>query len=280
MKNVCVLLLSILTFTSYAQSKIPYGNNKLSGKYYQINDIKMYVETYGQGNPLVLIHGNGGSIEHLKNQIAYFKKTRKVYVADSRGHGKSSFVEGQLYNYDILAKDWAVLLDSLKISKVDIFGWSDGGIIGLLLARDYPTRIGKVYSYGANLTPSKDATDPRIDNGLRKFVNSQDPKTAFEKNNLAIMKMMIDYPNYDFKSFNNVTIPIMIATGDHDLILLDHSLKIYRSLGNAAFHVFGMANHFIAWEEPTRLNKEIELFFKKPFKQVNLVPKEYEFLLD
>ena len=94
------------------------------------------------------------------------------------------------------------------------------------------------------------------------------------------MKMMIDYPNYDFKSFNKVNIPIMVATGDHDLILLDHSLKIYRSLGNAAFHVFGMANHFISWDEPARMNKEIELFFNKPFKQKNLVPKEYEFLLE
>jgi len=280
MKNLLVLLLSILTFSTIAQPKVPYGQNKSAGKYFQINGIKMYVETYGQGKPLVLIHGNGGSIEHMKNQIAHFKKTRKVYVADSRGHGKSSFIEGQEYNYDILTKDWAVLLDSLKISNVDIFGWSDGGIIGLLLARDYPNRIGKVFSYGANLSPSKDATDPRVDNGVRKFVNSQDPKTAIDKNNLAIMKMMIDYPNYDFKSFNKINIPIMVATGDHDLILLDHSLKIYRSLGNAAFHVFGMANHFISWDEPARMNKEIELFFNKPFKQKNLVPKEYEFLLE
>jgi len=275
-----MLFLYLLTITTFGQSKVPYGNNRSAGKFYQINDIKMYVETYGQGKPLVLIHGNGGSIEHMKNQIAHFKKTRKVYVADSRGHGKSSFIEGQVYNYDILAKDWAVLLDSLKITNVDVFGWSDGGIIGLLLARDYPNRIGKVFTYGANLTPSDNATDASVTRGLKKFVASQDPKTAIEKNNLAIMKMMIDYPNYDFKTFNQVKIPIMVSTGDHDLILLDHSLKIYRSLGNAAFHVFGMANHFISWDEPSRLNRELEMFFNKSFKQKNLVPKEYEFLLD
>ncbi len=280
MKNLFILFLSFLTFSALSQSKISYGNNKAAGKVYQINDIKMYVETYGKGKPLLLIHGNGGSIEHMKNQIAYFKKTRKVYVADSRGHGKSSFVEGQVYNYDLLTKDWAVLLDSLKISNVDVFGWSDGGIIGILLARDYPSRIGKVFSYGANFTPSEDATDPRVTKGLVKFVTSQDPKTAADKNNLAIMKMMLDFPNEDFKSFNKVKIPVMVATADHDLILLDHSLKIYRNLGNAAFHVFGMANHFISWDEPARLNKEIELFFKKAFQQKNLVPKEYEFLLD
>ncbi len=280
MKKLCILLFFFLSVSTFGQSKITFGNNKAAGKVYQINGIKMYVETYGQGKPLLLIHGNGGSIEHMKNQIAYFKKTRKVYVADSRGHGKSSFVEGQVYNYDLLTKDWAVLLDSLKISNVDVFGWSDGGIIGILLARDYPSRIGKVFSYGANFTPSEVATDPRVTKGLVKFVTSQDPKTAVDKNNLAIMKMMLDFPNEDFKSFNKVKIPVMVATADHDLILLDHSLKIYRNLGNAAFHVFGMANHFISWDEPARLNKEIELFFKKPFQQKNLVPKEYEFLIN
>ena len=67
---------------------------------------------------------------------------------------------------------------------------------------------------------------------------------------------------------------------DHDLILLEHSLKMYRNLGNAAFLVMGMANHFMPWEESDRLNNEIEGFFKKSFQQKNLVPKEYEFLLD
>jgi pimeloyl-ACP methyl ester carboxylesterase len=280
MKHFLLILLSLLTFLSDAQSKIQYGNNKAAGKYYQINDIKMYLETYGQGKPLLLIHGNGGSIEHLKNQIAYFKKTRKVYVADSRGHGKSSFIEGQVYNYDLLTKDWAVLLDSLKISNLDVFGWSDGGIIGLLLARDYPQRIAKVYSYGANMSPGEDAIEGRVVRGLRKLIASESPKTPSEKNAFAITKMMMDYPKEDLSTFKKVKIPVMIATADHDLILLEHSLQIYRNLGNAAFQSFGMANHFISWEEPNRLNKEIEMFFNKPFKQANLVPKEYEFLLD
>ena len=103
MKNLCILLFLFLSISSFGQSKITFGNNKSAGKVYQINGIKMYVETYGQGKPLLLIHGNGGSIEHMKNQIAYFKKTRKVYVADSRGHGKSSFVEGQVYNYGLVS---------------------------------------------------------------------------------------------------------------------------------------------------------------------------------
>lgn len=257
-----------------------YGHNKSVGKYYAINGIRMYVETYGTGKPVVLIHGNGGSIEHLKNQISYFRKTRKVIVADSRGHGKSSFVPGQVYNYDLLTKDWAALMDSLKLKDVDVFGWSDGGIIGLFLARDYPGKVGKLYAYGANLVANEQAIQPRMLRGIKKFIAGQSPKTDEDKNAIAITQMMLDYPNEDLASFNKVKIPVMIATADNDLILLEHSLQIYKHLGNAAFHVMGVSNHFIAWNEPMRLNREIDRFFKMKEVKAPLVPKEYEFLLD
>lgn len=281
MKKISLLLIwSVCVFQIGAQTQTAYGKNPQAGRYYAINGIRMYVEVYGQGKPLVLIHGNGGSIEHLRNQISHFRKTRKVYVADTRGHGKSGFVEGQVYDYHLLAKDWAVLLDSLHVSNVDVFGWSDGGIIGMLLARDYPGRIGKVFSYGANMSPGEDAIEGRVIRGIKKLVSGEAPKTPGEQNSMAITRMMLDYPREDLATFGKVKIPVMVATADHDLILLEHSLKIYRSLGNAAFLVMGMANHFMPWEDPARLNREIELFFNKPFKQKNLVPKDYEFLLD
>lgn len=280
MKPICIFLWAVCSTPLFAQPKNTYGDNRQAGRYYAINGIKMWVETYGQGKPLVLIHGNGGSIEHMRNQISHFRKNFKVYVADTRGHGKSGFVEGQAYNYDLLAKDWATLLDSLKVSNANVFGWSDGGIIGMLLARDYPSRIGKVFSFGANMSPGQEAIEGRVYRGVRKFVASENPTTAAGKNAKAITQMMLDFPNEDLATFRKVQIPVMVATADHDLIMLEHSLRMYRNLGNAAFLVMGMANHFMPWEEPGRLNHEIELFFNKPFKQKNLVPKEYEFLLD
>lgn len=278
MKILSVMLGLMLCFSAQAQSH--YGNNPKAGKFISLNGIKMYVETYGQGKPLLLIHGNGGSIEHMKNQISYFRKTRKVIVADSRGHGKSSFVPGQVYDYHLLTKDWAVLLDSLHLKNIDVFGWSDGGIIGLLLARDYPDKVAKVYSYGANMLSNEQAVEAKVLRGVKKFVASQNPKSPEEKNAIAITKMMIEYPNEDMTTFQKVKIPVMIATADHDIITLEHSLQIYKNLGNAAFHVMGMSNHFIAWDNPKRLNTEIELFLNSEFKQMPLVPKEYEFLLD
>src|SRR5690349_3103709 len=68
---------------------IPYGNNKAVGKYYDIRGFKMYAEVYGQGKPLLFIHGNSGSINNFIYQIPYFSKKYKVIIADSRAQGKS-----------------------------------------------------------------------------------------------------------------------------------------------------------------------------------------------
>src|SRR6266481_1464573 len=66
---------------------VPYGHNESAGKYYTIRGFKMYCEVYGQGQPLLIIHGNGGSINNFIQQIPYFSKKYKVIVADSRAQG-------------------------------------------------------------------------------------------------------------------------------------------------------------------------------------------------
>jgi pimeloyl-ACP methyl ester carboxylesterase len=65
--------------------EIPYGNNEAVGKHVEINSTKIYYEEYGTGEPLLLIHGNGGSIESMGNQIDYFKTKYRVIIADNRG---------------------------------------------------------------------------------------------------------------------------------------------------------------------------------------------------
>ncbi len=89
MKNV--ILLFILFFaavlTSFGQDPAtPYGNNPEAGAFKKINGVNLYYETYGNGKPLVFLHGNGGSIRSSRNKIEYFKKYFQVIAIDSRGH--------------------------------------------------------------------------------------------------------------------------------------------------------------------------------------------------
>ena len=101
MKNSIVLLLFFLTFgTAQSQTEaIKYGDNKEAGNYKQINGMQMYYETYGTGKPLVLLHGNGGSIKGHSKKIEYFKKYFQVIAIDSRGHGKSVDKSNKQLNY-------------------------------------------------------------------------------------------------------------------------------------------------------------------------------------
>ncbi|MEO6305401.1 MAG: alpha/beta fold hydrolase, partial [Bacteroidia bacterium] len=72
-----------------ADARIPYGSNNAVGKFISLNGVKHYYEVYGQGTPLLLIHGNSTGIKGWAAQIEYFSKKYKVYAFDSRGRGKS-----------------------------------------------------------------------------------------------------------------------------------------------------------------------------------------------
>ena len=149
------LLISLLTLALAAQS-LPYGHNNKVGKYADVNGIKMYYEEYGTGEPLFLIHGNGGDIKSMEHQIEHFKNNYRVIIADNRGHGKSELNTDSL-TYVNIAQDWAALADHLEIEAVHVIGWSDGGILGILLAINHPSTVNKIVAMGANMRPDTTA---------------------------------------------------------------------------------------------------------------------------
>ena len=83
------LLFSMTLLGKPATAQIHYGDNSAAGHYLSTRGFKLYYETYGQGEPLLLLHGNGGSIESMANQIPFFSSHYKVIALDTRGHGKS-----------------------------------------------------------------------------------------------------------------------------------------------------------------------------------------------
>jgi len=142
---------------------IIYGSNPEAGNYLTIRGIKMYYESYGTGEPLLMIHGNGGSINSFMNQIPYFSKNYKVIAADSRAQGKSVDTNDSL-SFEMMADDFSALLDVLGIDSCNVLGWSDGGINGLLLAIRHPEKVKRLVVTGANLWP--DSTAIRVSDYL------------------------------------------------------------------------------------------------------------------
>lgn len=160
-------VLALLILFSSKQSRaqdtclttLPYGDNPKAGAYADVNGTRMYYETYGSASaqPLLLIHGNGGSIWSMRCQIEHFRQTYRVIVADSRYHGKSENGDKPL-TYELMADDYAALLQHLKLDSVYTIGQSDGAILTLLLAMNHPGSIKKGNCYGTEPTAGFNCT--------------------------------------------------------------------------------------------------------------------------
>src|ERR1700759_4204625 len=122
------------TFTRAQQpAAIPYDHNQAAGKFYDIHGFKMYTEVYGSGPPLLMIHGNNGDMSAFAKNVPSFAAHYQGILADSRSQGRSLDPDHPL-TFEMMADDFAALLDAMHIPSAYVIGWSDGGINALLLA--------------------------------------------------------------------------------------------------------------------------------------------------
>ena len=272
--NPIVLLFLILaTTTIYSQkakntNPLNYGNNPKAGKYLATRGIKIYYETYGKGEPLLLIHGNGGSIKDFKYQIGFFSKHYKVIVADNRAQGKTIDSSATL-NYETMADDLNALLDYLKIKSANVIGWSDGGIDGLLLAIHHPDKVKKLVATGANLVPDDAVLDPAgvafvADSRKALMVAKQDAAT---KNTLKLINMMALEPHISFADLQTISCPVLVVGGDADVIKPSHTVQIFEGIKQANLWILPSSGHATLQRYKEEFNAKVLNFFQKPFKK-------------
>jgi pimeloyl-ACP methyl ester carboxylesterase len=251
----------------YSQvEKINYGNNPINGGYKKINGINLYYETYGTGKPLVLLHGNGGSIRGQSGRIEYFKKYFQVIAIDSRAHGKSVDPSDNLLTYEQMSNDIKVLLDSLHIDSAYIWGQSDGGILGLLIAINYPDKIAKLSTYGANMFPGEEAVFAEINKMvLDTLENTKDNYTK------KLYSLMAFQPHITERQLSGIKCPVLIMTGDRDAVRLVHSIKIFQNIPNSNLFVMPGATHFGSYQKPDLFNMVLFDFLNSPFSKTSTV---------
>jgi pimeloyl-ACP methyl ester carboxylesterase len=259
-KTTIIFLVLLVSFAStLAQTKkIDYGNNPKAGHYAMVNGIKLYYETYGSGEPLIMLHGNGGSIEAFSNQIPFFEKYYHVIAIDSRLQGKSGGSPDTI-SYSLMASDFNALLNQLHIDSAYVLGWSDGGINGLLMALKYPDKVKKLAISGANTTPDSTAFKYSDILSMRNFVEHD---TTASKTEIALNKMMLYEPNISYDSLKQIHCPVLVMAGDHDIIKLGHTLKIYQSIPGAELCIFPNSHHNALQEHSKLFNQTVLTFFK------------------
>ena len=230
----------------------------------------MYCETYGEGEPLVFIHGNGGSIKHFVNQIPYFSKKYKVIVADSRSQGKS-VDKGDTLTYEMMADDFAALLDAMKIDSALVVGWSDGGINGLLLASRHPEKVKKLVSTGANLWPDTTAIFAELIKMIEPIYTSlknTPDKSDSVKTQMKLMRLMLEEPHIPLAILTAIKCPTLIVGGDHDVIKEEHTMLIYKNIPKAYLWILPNSGHSTLISYKNEFNKTVDDFFSKPYREI------------
>ena len=289
MKNPGILLFAFIlgSCNNSNLKQIDYGSNSQAGKYIEVNDIKIYYETYGEGEPLMLFHGNGGSIENFEFQIPELSKHFRVIAVDSRGQGRSTDSDKEI-TYALMASDMNELIVKLKLGSVYVVGWSDGGNIGLELAYAHPEKVKKLFAGGANysyenyLTPYDstiimDKSDPlnvalktlrqnRTTRASARLIPKPESSPATKK---KLEDLMEKYPNFTIEQLKNINVPTLIAVGDHDLITLDHTVRLFKSLPHAQLLIVPGATHGVLVEQPDLMNNEIIKFLNTPYRDIN-----------
>lgn len=227
-----------------------------------MTDIQLHYIEQGQGQPLILLHGNGENCDYFEHQIPYFSSNYHVIAIDTRGHGKSPRGE-KPFTIVQFAEDLHDFMDEKGIAKANLLGFSDGGNIVLTFALKYPERIEKLIVDGANLFPSgvKPLYQWPIEVGyyIAKLFSK---KSEQAMRNAEMLGLMVNEPHIDPSELSRLTMPVLVVAGTKDMIKDSHTRLIYKSLSNAQLSIVE-GDHFVANKNAEAFNKVVADFLRK-----------------
>jgi pimeloyl-ACP methyl ester carboxylesterase len=228
----------------------------------EANGIKIHYAIYGQGSPVIFLHGGLANTDYWGNQVPAVAAHHTVILMDSRGHGRSTR-DARPYGYDLMADDVVALMDVLKIPKADVVGWSDGGILGLDLAMRHKDRVGKVFAFAANTVTSgvvegveKNPTFAAyIDRAGHEYAEHSATPKEYDAFVDQISKMWADQPNWTDDQLKAIDTSILVVDGDHDeAIKRPHTENIAATVPHAGLLILPNASHFAFLQDPDQFN--------------------------
>ena len=195
-----------------------------------VNNVNLYYEEYGNGQPIILLHGNQETHEIFDKLIDKLKDNYKVYAIDSRCHGKS---ENPIdISYDLMCDDIIEFIKKLNIQKPILYGFSDGGIVGLLIAIKEPNLLSNLIISSANITPD-----------VLTFFDNMITKLFYFFTRSKYIKMMLDEPNIPLRDLKKINIPVHVLAGEKDVIKYEHTKLIADNISNSTLEIIKNENH-------------------------------------
>lgn len=201
------------------------------------------------GRPVVLLHGNGGSHKSLLTQAKQLARAGyRVYSPDSRGQGANAPL--QEYHYADMAEDSFRFIEKLGLEKPAVYGWSDGGILALMLEMAHPGTCGLIAISGANLYPD---CGPDFEE-FKNWILSEGTPLAM---------MMLNEPQIDPADLAAIKCPVLVTAGSKDLISVEHTTLIADSLPNSELVIFENETHGSFIKKSPKIGRQMLEFFKK-----------------
>lgn len=219
--------------------------------YVEVNGLKLLYAMRGpeDGKPVVLLHGNGGSHKSMETQAKQLaRKGYRVYSPDSRGQGANPPLEE--YHYADMAEDAWAFINELKLNKPAVYGWSDGGILVLMLEMAHPGTIGLGAISGANLFPD-------CGEGFEEF------KAWILEQGTPLAMMMLDEPDINPEDLKTIACPMLVTVGDKDLISIEHTHLISDNIPGSELVVVKNATHSSFIKKNPRMGRLLLDFFMR-----------------
>ena len=233
------------------------------GQYVDLDGVNTWFEVDGGGDPLVLLHGGMSDGTAWGMQVPAFAEAHRVFNPDRRGHGKTPDVDGPLH-YDDMASDTIAFLETVVGGAAHLVGWSDGGIVALLVSLRRPDLVHRQVVIGANfhheglldafhLGDDPDADDVAMFKGLYE-ANAVDPANwpvFFSKSE----RMWREEPTMTVDDIRRIDPPTLVMAGDDDCIEYDHTVALFEALPTGQLAVVPGTSHVLNLEKPALVNQ-------------------------
>ncbi|MFI5931958.1 alpha/beta fold hydrolase [Actinoplanes sp. NPDC051494] len=241
--------------------------------YLRINGVDLYSEVAGAGEPVLLLHGGFCSLESLRAPSDALVPDHRVFAFERPGHGRSADIDEE-YGYARGLADTLAYMDAAGIGPAHVVGYSDGAIIGLLLALEHPERVRSLTAISANLDPSvftQEAGDGPVLDAIERAEGPDVERMHYERLSpdgpghadvvlAKLFRLWTSEPHIDPAQLSRIGAPVLIMSGDRDTIRPGHSLRIAASIPGARLCVVPGTSHHLVAERPALISALIRDF--------------------
>ncbi len=217
------------------------------------------------GEPFLLLHGGLSATEDIEKYIVpAFRQTHHVYAYDRTGHGRTGDQAGSLH-FDFQTTEAIAYLEDIVKAPAHLVGWSDGGIIALMVALRRPDLVKSIVAIGANyhfqhggkpVAPWEISEKDRVEHAER----SPDPATALDDKTERMRKIWNTEPSLSPADLSRITCPTLILAADDEGFSLTHTTSLYEALPQGQLAIVPATSHFVIKEKPEMVQAIIKDF--------------------